>query len=177
MNLDLFYGRTSVTENSQLNFMNDYTVSKAMPRKRKLEEFARSDHGDGNYHENGDSSHTTIGHGEMPVTKKSRSGRPASEPKGPFRSKGAQRSKGPQNLKKPVAFNSLKTQIRDLKRLLEHGDDRMPADIRIIRERELAACEHELAQKQAESQAAARRKKMISKYHQVRFFGEQSTEP
>lgn len=97
----------------------------------------------------------------MPVTKKSRSGRATSGPK------------QPRNSKKPVFFNSLKTQIRDLKRLLEYGDDRMPADIRIIRERELAAYEHELAQKQAESQAAARRKKMISKYHQVRFFDRQ----
>jgi len=170
----LAYGRTFVTEIP--SFVN-YTASKAMPCKRKLEEFVRSGHGDGNRHENGDSSHTTIGHSEMPVTKKSRGERPASGPKGPFRSKGTQRSKRPQNSKKPVVFNSLKTQIRDLKRLLEHGDDRMPADIRIIRERELAACEHELAQKQAESQAAVRRKKMISKYHQVRFFGEQSTKP
>lgn len=129
-----------------------------MPRKRKLKEFIRSDHGDGNRHE-------SIRHSEMPVTKKSRSGRATSGPK------------EPQNSKKPVFFNSLKTQIRDLKRLLEHEDDRMPADIRIIRERELAAYEHDLAQKQAKSQAAARRKKMISKYHQVRFFGEQSAEP
>ncbi|OCL12455.1 hypothetical protein AOQ84DRAFT_285170 [Glonium stellatum] len=109
----------------------------------------------------------------MPVAKKRRDGRPAGGPKRPFSAKGTQRPKGSQNLKKPVVFNSLKTQIRDLKRLLEHGDDRMPADIRIIRERELAACEHELAQKQAESQAAARRKRMISKYHQVRFFDRQ----
>jgi hypothetical protein len=47
----------------------------------------------------------------------------------------------------------------------------MPAGVRIERERELAACQHELAEKTAAAQEAERRRNLISKYHHVRFFG------
>jgi hypothetical protein len=71
--------------------------------------------------------------------------------------------------------NALKSRIRDLKRLLAHIDNvpkhKMSAGARQERERELEACEHELAEKQSSSREAEYRKKMIGKYHQVRFFG------
>lgn len=72
-------------------------------------------------------------------------------------------------------INALKSRIRDLKRLLAHIDHvpkhKMSAGARQERERELEACEHELAEKQNSSREAEYRKKMIGKYHQVRFFG------
>jgi hypothetical protein len=71
--------------------------------------------------------------------------------------------------------NALKGRIRDLKRLLAHIDNvpkhKMSAGARQERERELQACEHEVAEKIAASREAEYRKKMIGKYHQVRFFG------
>ena len=71
--------------------------------------------------------------------------------------------------------NALKSRIRDLKRLLTHIDNvpkhKMSAGARQERERELEACEHELAEKQSSSREAAYRQKIIGKYHQVRFFG------
>jgi predicted RNase H-like nuclease (RuvC/YqgF family) len=74
-----------------------------------------------------------------------------------------------------ASTNTLKNRIRDLKRLLQHVNEqpkhKMPANVRIERERELETCEHELAEKQAARQEANRRSKMISKYHHVRFFG------
>ncbi|ORY12534.1 hypothetical protein BCR34DRAFT_673360 [Clohesyomyces aquaticus] len=73
--------------------------------------------------------------------------------------------------------NSLKSRIRDLRRLLEHVDHeprhKMPAHIRRERERELEACEHDLAAKTAIAREAEHRRKMIGKYHQVRFFDRQ----
>lgn len=76
---------------------------------------------------------------------------------------------------KANSTNKLKSRIRDLKRLLEHVDNvpkhKMSATQRVERERELEACEHELAEKVAAGQEAAFRNKMISKYHQIRFFG------
>lgn len=76
---------------------------------------------------------------------------------------------------KANSTNKLKGRIRDLKRLLEHVDNvpkhKMSAIQRVERERELEACEHELAEKVAAGQEAAFRNKMISKYHQIRFFG------
>ena len=72
-------------------------------------------------------------------------------------------------------MNTLKSRIRDLRRLLAHvenvGDHKMSAGKRIERERELEACEHELRGKIESSREAEYRKKMIGKYHQVRFFG------
>jgi hypothetical protein len=71
--------------------------------------------------------------------------------------------------------NALKSRIRDLKRLLVHvenvGNHKMSAGKRVERERELEACEHELKEKIESSREAEYRKKMIGKYHQVRFFG------
>ena len=65
-----------------------------------------------------------------------------------------------------------------MKRLLAHvdnvGDHKMSASSRIERERELEACEHELREKIESTREAEYRRKMISKYHQVRFFGMQS---
>ena len=70
---------------------------------------------------------------------------------------------------------ALKNRIRDLRRLLDHADSdpksRLPANVRIERERELEACEHELEEKLAAQKELELRRKMISKYHQVRFFG------
>ncbi|KAF2788768.1 hypothetical protein K505DRAFT_314276 [Melanomma pulvis-pyrius CBS 109.77] len=71
----------------------------------------------------------------------------------------------------------LKSRIRDLKRLLEHVDNtpkhKMSATSRIERERELATCEHQLAEKVAAAREVENRQKMIGKYHQVRFFDRQ----
>jgi type VI protein secretion system component VasF len=76
---------------------------------------------------------------------------------------------------KPNATNALKSRVRDLRRLLEKLDNdpkyKMPANIRMERERELEATEHKLAEKTAAAREAELRKKMIGKYHQVRFFG------
>jgi hypothetical protein len=76
--------------------------------------------------------------------------------------------------------NALKSRIRDLRRLLDHADKdpstRLPANIRIDRERELEACEHELSEKKAAQKEAEFRRKIIGKYHRIRFFGK-STEP
>lgn len=76
---------------------------------------------------------------------------------------------------KGASAHMLKNRIRDLKRLLAHvdhvGDHKMSASTRVERERELEACEHELAEKMESSREAAYRQKIISRYHQVRFFG------
>lgn len=73
------------------------------------------------------------------------------------------------------SINSLKSRIRNLRRLLEHVDNdpknKMPANVRVERERELETCEHELSEKQAEQREAMFRKKIIGKYHHIRFFG------
>ncbi|OAK99203.1 hypothetical protein IQ06DRAFT_16310 [Phaeosphaeriaceae sp. SRC1lsM3a] len=73
--------------------------------------------------------------------------------------------------------NALKSRIRDLKRFLTHMDSvpkhKMSAGARQERERELEACEHELAEKLSASREAEYKKKMIGKYHQVRFFDRQ----
>jgi hypothetical protein len=50
----------------------------------------------------------------------------------------------------------------------------MPADVRVVRERELATCEHDLEEKTRAAKEAKYRQKMIGRYHQVRFFGEYS---
>jgi hypothetical protein len=74
-----------------------------------------------------------------------------------------------------TSTNTLKSRIRDLKRLLVHvenvGDHKMSAGKRIERERELEACEHELKEKIESKREAEHRQKIITKYHQVRFFG------
>jgi hypothetical protein len=77
---------------------------------------------------------------------------------------------------KTASVSELKSRIRNLRRLLEHVESeakhRMPANVRIERERELATCQHELAEKIAAAKEAERRRNLISKYHHVRFFGE-----
>jgi hypothetical protein len=74
--------------------------------------------------------------------------------------------------------SQLKGRIRDLKRLLEHVDNtpkhKMSATMRIERERELATCEHQVAEKVAAAREVENRQKMITKYHQVRFFGQRT---
>ncbi|OCK79792.1 hypothetical protein K432DRAFT_299055 [Lepidopterella palustris CBS 459.81] len=109
----------------------------------------------------------------MPVPKKLKESYNPSKPKASFRPR--KPSKPPQP--KRNALNSLNTRIRDLKRLLSHTSNglnyKMPADVRLLRERELQSCEHELAEKKATAEAEARKQKMIAKYHQVRFFDRQ----
>ncbi|KAF2502571.1 hypothetical protein BU16DRAFT_554625 [Lophium mytilinum] len=77
----------------------------------------------------------------------------------------------------PNSLNSLKTRIRNLKRLLEHTDHdrgyKMPAGVRIVRERELATCEHDLEEKTSAAKDSKHRQKLIGRYHQVRFFERQ----
>jgi hypothetical protein len=50
----------------------------------------------------------------------------------------------------------------------------MPAQVREERERELEACEVELAEKQAAARESEFRNKIIGKYHHIRFFGKSS---
>lgn len=108
------------------------------------------------------------------VTKPTKKHKPDFKPGNPYN-----RSKGknvPKLEPKANATGALKSRIRDLKRLLEHVDNepkyRMPANVRIERERELETCEHELEEKLAAAREAEFRSKMIGKYHQVRFFGQ-----
>jgi hypothetical protein len=79
------------------------------------------------------------------------------------------------DIDKSTSTHALKSRIRDLRRLLAHvdnvGDHKMSASNRIERERELEACEHELQEKLESSREAEYRKKMIGKYHHIRFFG------
>ncbi len=79
------------------------------------------------------------------------------------------------DIDKSTSTNALKSRIRDLKRLLAHvdnvGDHKMSASNRVERERELEACQHELQEKLESSREAEYRKKMIGKYHHIRFFG------
>ncbi|CAO2653214.1 Nn.00g026250.m01.CDS01 [Neocucurbitaria sp. VM-36] len=91
-----------------------------------------------------------------------------------------QKSRRPQvsnDISKTTSTNALKSRIRDLKRLLAHVENveghKMSAGMRVERERELEACEHELREKLESSREAEYRKKMIGKYHQVRFFDRQ----
>jgi hypothetical protein len=63
--------------------------------------------------------------------------------------------------------NELKTKIRDVKRLLNHSDKDMPADMRIEKERELKGYQRDLE----EVESRKKKSEMISKYHFVRFLG------
>ncbi|KAF2183162.1 hypothetical protein K469DRAFT_584364 [Zopfia rhizophila CBS 207.26] len=98
---------------------------------------------------------------------------PQYKPKGPRRSSQQSQDSEP----KANSTTSLKSRIRDLKRLLEYADNdasyKIPATVRIERERELETCKYELAEKKAVAREAEYRKKMIGKYHQVRFFDRQ----
>lgn len=64
------------------------------------------------------------------------------------------------------SVSTLKKRRRDLRRLLEHSG-KLPADVRVRYERELAACDADI---EAASEHAER-SRMIKKYHMVRFFG------
>lgn len=106
---------------------------------------------------------------DMPVEKKQyKSGKPNHKPK----TQRGERYNSEKGGKTPA---QMKSRIRDLKRLLEHVDNeekhKMPANVRIERERELATLQHELAEKTATKDAAERRRNLISKYHHIRFFG------
>lgn len=60
----------------------------------------------------------------------------------------------------------LKSKIHDLKRALQHNE-RMPADVRIEKERALAGYKQDLESAEKEKQKQV----MIGRYHMVRFFG------
>lgn len=67
--------------------------------------------------------------------------------------------------KKAHPVNHLKSQIRSIKRLLER-DDKLPATVRVEKERELQTAQRELEA----SQRAKEKSDMIGRYHKVRFF-------
>lgn len=72
------------------------------------------------------------------------------------------------SFKKAHPVNQLKSQIRSIKRLLER-DERLPATVRVEKERELQTAQRAL---QA-SQHAKEKSDMIGRYHKVRFFDKQ----
>ncbi|KAH7382259.1 hypothetical protein BKA66DRAFT_418366 [Pyrenochaeta sp. MPI-SDFR-AT-0127] len=106
--------------------------------------------------------------------KKPRSFKPGSNHQAPKHKK---RPHVSHDISNTTSNHALKSRIRDLKRLLAHvdsvGDHKMSAGNRVERERELEACEHELAENLENSREAEYRQKMIGKYHQVRFFDRQ----
>lgn len=104
-----------------------------------------------------------------PKTHKRRKLSPTAEDEKPstqFRKNNAK----PQQQPKKNPINPLKSRIRSLNRQLAHSaqdaSDKTPAGIQVARERELAALKIELEDAELE----ARRKKMIGKWHMVRFF-------
>lgn len=72
---------------------------------------------------------------------------------------------------KKYAVNPLKSRIRDLDRQLSKME-RLPADLRIAKERELAALKYELT----ETKRVKDRNAMVKKYHMVRFFDRRKAE-
>src|SRR5215469_6698922 len=82
---------------------------------------------------------------------------------GPYPSKNARPKK--------YAVNPLKSRIRDLERQLSRVE-RLPADLRIAKERELVALQHELADTEREKNKS----EMVKKYHMVRFFDRRKAE-
>jgi len=75
---------------------------------------------------------------------------------------------GNKSFKKAHTVNDIKSQIRSLKRLLEHNEE-LPANIRVEKERALQSAQHELA----ETQKSKQRSDMIARYHKIRFFDRQ----
>ncbi|KAL9632153.1 MAG: hypothetical protein Q9164_005501 [Protoblastenia rupestris] len=67
-----------------------------------------------------------------------------------------------------TSVNAIKSKIRDVTRLLDHSD-RLPAGVRIEKERALAGYKQDLENALKEK----RKQHMISKYHMVRFFERQ----
>ena len=65
-----------------------------------------------------------------------------------------------------LSVNKIKGKIRDLTRLLERSE-RLPADVRIEKERALAGYRLDLNKAREEK----RKKDIIRRYHMVRFFG------
>jgi hypothetical protein len=96
------------------------------------------------------------------------------------RSRGPKKSNTAQSDSNTDSTGALKRRIRDLKRVLSHADNnatkKMPATVRIVQERELEACEHELAEKLAHKQETDFRTKIIGKYHHIRFFGQSTVQ-
>ena len=94
----------------------------------------------------------------------------------PHARKRSQQPKTGEDESQADSVNTVKSRIRNLKRLLGHVDsnpkNRMPQGVRIERERELETCEHELAEKQTAQRETEFRNKIIGKYHHIRFFGE-----
>ncbi|QIW95510.1 hypothetical protein AMS68_001028 [Peltaster fructicola] len=76
---------------------------------------------------------------------------------------------GAKSYKKAHPVNELKTQVRNLTRLLARTDDNLPAHIRVSKERELQTAQYELH----ETQAAEKKSKLIARYHKIRFFDRQ----
>lgn len=66
-----------------------------------------------------------------------------------------------------LSINRLKKKIRDTTRVLNHSD-KLPAGVRIEKERALVGYQHDLEQ----AALKKRRQQMITKYHMVRFFGQ-----
>jgi hypothetical protein len=74
---------------------------------------------------------------------------------------------------KKNAVNPIKSRIRDLERQLRRtSDTKLPANVRVNHERELAALKVQLEDTEKE----ARRQKYISRYHMVRFFERKKAE-
>ncbi|OMP86957.1 rRNA-processing protein efg1 [Diplodia seriata] len=90
----------------------------------------------------------------------------------PYAKKQKTGAKPPQAKKyqpKKFSLHPLKTRIRDLRRQLSRNGDDMPANVRVDKERELQACEHELSAAEAERI----KQDMIPRYHKIRFFERQ----
>ena len=74
------------------------------------------------------------------------------------------------SFKKAYTVNELKSQIRSLRRLLEHrNSDNLPADVRVEKERALQTAQAELDA----NLRAQRRSDTIARWHKVRFFDRQ----
>ncbi|KAF2718299.1 hypothetical protein K431DRAFT_287803, partial [Polychaeton citri CBS 116435] len=75
---------------------------------------------------------------------------------------------GGRSFKRAHTVNETKAKIRSLRRLLERNE-RLPADVRVEKERALQTAEYELRR----TQHAKQRSDMIARYHKIRFFDRQ----
>ncbi|KAK4948284.1 hypothetical protein LTR10_012818 [Elasticomyces elasticus] len=73
------------------------------------------------------------------------------------------------SFKKAHTVHDLKANIRSLRRLLSNPVDKLPATVRVEKERALRTAESELA----ETEKAKSRSEVIGKWHKVRFFERQ----
>ncbi len=89
-------------------------------------------------------------------------------PDEPRRKRQKPNNAGPKSFKKAHPVNELKSEIRSLKRLLER-DEKLPATVRVEKERALRTAQDELER----TQQAKRRSDMIGRYHKIRFFDRQ----